>query len=250
MERFSIWANTTDNNAAKSLMSGLKMHNQVWHWQQQAEQASIWCVNTDIDDLNSIRTMYKDIAGSKPFVIFLGRKAPKRTGNNSVFFRSPLNLKSLHQWLDSHQHLFQTTHDVPVSPKDSAAAASEVVMNSAKKPRWKIEKIKISKKPRSFEGDNHVMTTQLYRYLMKDWRDYYQAVLFCEDEELVSQILQREEKQGNIVYEADFVHAANKKPESGLRRGLAATKRALHKDILVADVFSSFSKPTLHTSMK
>lgn len=183
-----IWTEHPDNHSVKAVISGLRLYRSDWKKTSAYEEAALWCIASDTDDVDSIYKNYQSIPSPKPEVIFLASAFKPMMDSHWVFFKTPINVRIFHKWLSSKG--FQSEHSVL-----SSVAADDVSV-----ARWRKEQFKMSRWPNVTQYSNSPNLIVMCSMIMHDWCDYSKLIPLNIEEEVLERVLNDAEKDGNLIF--------------------------------------------------
>lgn len=182
-----LWAAQRDKLPI-TLMSSLRLYSLHWQWCDSQEEADLWCINAETDNIKELEKFYWRCSEKKPKVIYFSEQFVPMPVSDWVFFKTPLNIRVFHRWLLANSFV-STVYD---NKSDSEKNADK---------KWKTHRFKLTFWPnitQYAEGADIMMVCSM---MMHDWCDYNQLIPFNIDEEILTHLLNDAEEEGNLRYE-------------------------------------------------
>lgn len=184
MANYKLWTNSKDDNAATAFMSAIKIQNHRWSWTENSSEADLWCVCTDGADIAGAVAGYETLI-KKPAVAFLSSGFSSMPYPEWVYFRVPLNVSVLHNWLTSK----------------NLGSAQTTQVGSA---RWLEQAFKLNYWPNVSAysaGGSEIM--MVCSRLLHGWCYYDDLLSFNVDKGTLDTMLADAVAEGNLVYGED-----------------------------------------------
>lgn len=229
-KNYKVWAEHSEDNSVKAVISSLKLYHSRWIRVSSYEDAALWCVSSDVDDVKTIWEHYRSIPAPKPEVVFLASEFKPMEGSRWVFFKTPLNVRVFHRWLRAKG--FLSEHDV-FNATDASANVQEFVH-----ARWKKESFRIRHWPNVTQYSNSPNLVVMCSMMMHEWCSYSKLIPFNIEQKILEKLLADAEQGGNLIY--------RDKVEEGYHQGGSADKtppvsKALRKKGLFRRLFDKFT---------
>ncbi len=121
---FTVWASDRDTDVSRAFMSALRLRPERWTWVDRPEKAGWWVVDgTASRDRGNLLDLHARC--DQPRVAFLAQYLTDLPHPGWTYFRTPLRVPVLFQWLDSQlarrRHLRDAT-DTTKGPVPAEAA--------------------------------------------------------------------------------------------------------------------------------
>lgn len=180
----AVWSNQPDNSSFKAFLSTLTLCNVPWHVETRHDQAKIWCVLDLEDDEDELANLYLNLF-DKPKVVYLATQFKVAPIAEWVFFKVPINLQALTNWLTQHQFLH---HGQPAT-------------HYSTQHRWLTEPFKLQFWPNVSNYTDSPEIVQICSILMRDWTNYATIATNHLPKTALQQLLADAEAEGNLIYQ-------------------------------------------------
>lgn len=217
----TVWCNERHSPKARAFLSALFMHSIEWKIIIEPWLADLWCLvdfQEDVAISNTLIKLYYQTS-NRPKVIYLGSVYTSPLVENWIFFKSPVNVTILHNWLDKHFQPSKTqsapnvtmpafalknTHDASSSIPEAISApvsASLPEVNKTNLPRWYTQPFKLTYWPNMSLYSDSPELVMLCSALMRDWSMRESVYLYNIQPSMVDILLQDAEAEGNLIYQ-------------------------------------------------
>lgn len=183
-----LWASHQDAMLMTTLMSGLRVFSKHWQWTGDWQEANLWAVDVETDDIKVLEQRYHECGEPKPKVIYLAENFMPMPVSRWTYFKSPLNIRVLHKWMLSQG--FETTrknYHADVLEKDTDA-------------KWRTHRFQLMYWPNITQYAEGADIMMVCSVMMHDWCDYNQLIPFNVDDEILAKLLNDAETEGNLIY--------------------------------------------------
>lgn len=183
-----LWAAHRDKLPI-TLMSSLRLYSLHWRWSDSREEADLWCINAETDNIEELEQFYRSCSGQKPKVIYFSEQFVPMPVSRWVFFKIPLNIRVFHRWLLANGFASTTYKNEDNSNEKNIDE------------KWKKYRFKLSYWPNITQYTEGADIMMVCSMMMHNWCDYKQLIPFNIDEKILTHLLDDAEKEGNLQYD-------------------------------------------------
>lgn len=194
---YKLWISNPDSVLSKVLISGLKLFSTKWERCDDPINASLWCIDASVDDIDSMVEHYSRCSEPKPRVIYLAETFTPMPVSQWVFFKSPINIRVLHKWLLSNKYIPDFAHEQDTTDKPQK-----------NKPKWQLYRFKLCYWPNVTQYTDGADIMMVCSMMMHDWCEYSQLIPFGIDEEILLRMLDDADKEDNLMYQSEPIDAS------------------------------------------
>ena len=206
--RIKLWCNDFESSMFKAFMSALLIDNTNYDKVDQAEDADLWCL---VNDYNPrLVELYQAIA-NPPKVIYLARNFHTPPISKWVFFKSPVNVSALLNWIHAQdfspaEQKNENTSATTLLPEDNAleqsrAATDVTTTTDATTNRWHNEAFKLQYWPNVTQYSDSPDIMIVCTTLLRDWTKFKDIPQTQLDPTIIEQLLIDAEAENNLIYQ-------------------------------------------------
>lgn len=200
VDRMSVWCNDYEHSTFKAFMSALLLIDPCWEKAERFDKAVLWCLVGEKTQLESLKVAYRTLDYS-PKVVYLAQDFYVPPVSKWIFFKTPLNVRILHNWLKSQDFSEVSPDDESRKTNDGMHLERERDSSVVKKERWRYNKFKLQYWPNVSQYSDSADIIRIISILLRDWKTYQELPQTELPPELIALMLNDAEEEGNLLYQ-------------------------------------------------